>query len=124
MVEHVLFELHLIGPTATAPPSLAVARLVDRDSINPGLQRRLPAKRGQGAEDPQEHFLRQVERFITVAKQMQGELEHHPLVTGDQLGTRGLLAGGAALNQRGLAGANLSPPKGSRVFHQLLGDES
>ena len=55
---------------------------------------------------------------------MQGELEHHPLVTGDELGTRGLLACGAALNQRGFAAANFSPPKGSSVFHQSLGDES
>ena len=125
VIEHVLFELHLIGAPAPAPPALAVARLVDGDAINPGLAAPTgPRNDGQRAEDAQEDFLREVQGFVAVAQQMQGQLKHHALVAGDQLGAGRLLAGGAALYQRRFAGANLSPPKCSRVFHQSLGDES
>ena len=78
----------------------------------------------EGTEDAQEHFLRQVEGFVTIAHQVQGELEHHALMVGDQFSAGGFLAGGAALYKRGLAGIDLRPPDCSRVFHQLLGDES
>ncbi len=82
VIEHVLFELHLIGAAAPAPPALTIARLVDGDPVNPGPERRLTAERVNGAEDPQEHFLRQVEGLVTIAQQVQGELKHHPFVAG------------------------------------------
>ena len=82
VIEHVLFELHLIGAPPPAPPALTIARLVDGDAVNPGPERRLPAERVNGAEDPQEDFLRQIEGFVTIAQQMQGELKHHPFVAG------------------------------------------
>ena len=113
-----------IGPAAAPPPALAITRLVDGDAVDPGLQRRLPAERRQRAEDAEEDFLGEIEGFVTVAEQVQGELEHHALVTRDQLGAGGFFAGGTALNQRCLAGPYLAPPKCSRVFHQSLGDES
>ena len=124
VLEHVLFELHLIGAPAPTPPALAVAGLIDGDAIDPGAERRLAAERGNRAEDPQEDFLRQVEGLVAVAQQVEGQLENHPFVAGDQFGAGHLLAGGAALNQRGFAGANFSPPECSCVFHQSLGDES
>ncbi len=68
VVEHVLFELHLIGPSAPAPPALPIAGLVDGDPVNPRPERRLTAERVNGAEDSQEHFLRQVEGLVTIAQ--------------------------------------------------------
>ena len=105
----VLIERHLIGPVAPAPEPVAVARLVDGDAVDPGAQARLAAEPVDGAEDAQEDFLRQVERFVAIAEQVHRQLDDHPLVLGHELGAGRLVAGGAALDQRGFAAADVRP---------------
>ena len=65
---------------APPPPALPVARLVDDDAVDPGAEGRLAAEAVDGAEDPQEDFLRQVERLVVVAQQVERELVDHALV--------------------------------------------
>ena len=62
----------------------------------------MAAEAVNGSEDAQKDFLRQVERFVVVAEQVQRELVDHPLVLADQLGAGVFVARGAALNQRAL----------------------
>ena len=91
-------EGHLVGPMTPPPEAVSVARLVDGDPIDPGAKRGLPAEAVNGAEDAKEHFLGKVERFVAVAQQVQGQLEHHALVLLHELSTGLLIARGAALN--------------------------
>ena len=111
-------------PTATAPPpALAVAGLIDGNAVDPGLQGRLAAAAPDRAEDAEEHFLGQVEGLIAVAEQVQGQLVDHALVPGNELRARSLLTGGAALNERSLAIADLSPtecPESSLAFATIV----
>ena len=100
---HVLVERHLVGLVAPPPPALAVARLVDDDAVDPGLEGRLAAEVVDGAEDAEEDFLGEVEGLVAVAQQVQGQLEDHALVAGHQLGAGRLLARGAALDERRFA---------------------
>lgn len=75
------------------------------------------------AEDAEEHFLGQVEGLIAVAKQVQGQLVDHAHVAGNELRARSLLTGGAALNERSLAIADLSPtecPESSLTFATIV----
>ncbi len=62
-----------------------------------------------GAEDPQEHFLGDVERFFAVAEQVEGKLEDHPLVLHDEFRAGRLVPGGAALDERRFPSAQLRP---------------
>ena len=114
-------ERHLVGAVAPAPEPVPVARLVDGDAIDPGAQRRLAAEPGDGAKDAEEDFLGEVERFVAIAEQVHGQLDDHPLVLGDQLGEGHLVAGRAALNERGFAATDLRPPDDARLLH---GDHS
>src|SRR6185436_5411174 len=93
----------------TAPPALAVARLVDHDAVDPGAEGRLAAKSVDGAEDAQEDFLREVQRFVMVAQQVQGELVDHALMLADELSAGVLVADGTALNQPGFAPVDVGP---------------
>ncbi len=86
-----LIERHLIGLVAAPPPTLAIAGLVDADPVDPGLERGLAAELVDGAEDAEKDFLGQVEGFVAVAQEVQGELVDHSFVAGYQLGAgRGL----------------------------------
>ena len=89
----VLIERHLIGAVAPPPEAVAVARLVDGDAVDPGAEARLAAEAMDGAEDAEEDFLREVERLVAVAQQVDRQLDDHALVLGDQLGTGRLVAG-------------------------------
>ncbi len=93
----VLVERHLLRPVPPPPPALPVGRLIDDDAVDPGAQRRLPAETRQRPEHAQEHFLRQVERFLRIAEQVQRQLVDHALVVGDQPRARGLVSGGTLL---------------------------
>jgi len=73
-------ERHLVRTVAPAPEPVPVPRLVHRDAINPGTQRRLPSKAGNRAKDSEKDFLGKVERFVAVAKQVHGQLDDHALV--------------------------------------------
>ena len=113
----VLIERHLIGAVAPPPEPVAVARLVDGDAVDPGAEARLAAEAVNGAEDAEEDFLRQVERFVAIAEQVHRQLDDHPLVLGDQLGAGRFVAGGAALDERGLAAADVGPTGDARLLH-------
>ena len=113
----VLIERHLIGAMAPAPEAVPVARLVHGDAVDPGAKARLAAEAVDGAEDAEEDFLRQVQRFVAVAQQVHRQLDDHPLVLGDQLGAGRLLAGCAALHERRLAAADVRPTCDPRLLH-------
>src|SRR5262245_47122898 len=68
MILDVLVERDLLASMPAPPPPQPVARLVDDDAVNPGLEAGLTAKSIERAEDPEEDFLRQVERFVVVAE--------------------------------------------------------
>jgi hypothetical protein len=71
-----------------------------------------------GPEDAQEDFLREVERFVAVAQQMQGQLIDHPLVLFDQLRAGELVASRAALDERRFLARNIRPADNSGLFHE------
>ena len=101
----VLIERHLIGAVAPPPEAVAVARLVDGDAVDPGAQARLAAEAVNGAEDAEEDFLRQVERFVAVAQQVHRQLDDHPLV----LGTSSAQAASSPAAQRWTSAASRPP---------------
>ena len=68
-------------------------------------------------EDAKEDFLGQVERLFPIAQQIAGQLDDCPLVLGDQLGGRPLVARGTTQHQRRLAIADVRPTDDSRLFH-------
>ena len=108
---HVLIERHLVGAMPPAPEAVPVARLVDRRSGRSrceGID--CPRNRLNGAEDAQKDFLREVERFVAIAQQVDRQLNDHPLMFGDELGAGGLLARCAPLHERCFADANFRPP--------------
>jgi hypothetical protein len=82
---HVLVERHLIGAVAPAPEPMPIARLVHRNAVDPGSQTRLASKAANGSEDAEEDFLGEVERFVAVAKKVDGQLNDHSLVLGYEL---------------------------------------
>ncbi len=102
-----LVERHLIGAVAPAPEPVPVARLIHRDAVDPGAQARLAAEAMNGAEDAEEDFLGEVERFVAVAEQVHGELDDHALMLADQLGKRRFVAGCTPLHERGFATADV-----------------
>ena len=118
----VLIERHLIGAMPPPPEPVPVARLVDGDAVDPGAQARLAAEAVDGAEDAEEDFLRQVERFVAIAQQVHRQLDDHPLVLGHQLGAGGLVAGGAALHERRFAAADVGPTGNARLLHESSPD--
>ena len=116
-----LIERDLIRSCTPAPPALAVADLIDDDAEDPGAKRRLAAEAMKSAEDPEEHFLRQVERLFAIAKQVRGEAQHEPVVFADQRRVRDFVARQAPLDQRGFAAGRFRPRKG---FGRLDGEIS
>jgi len=67
VIAHVLVQRDLQCAVTPAPPPLPVTRLVDDDAVHPGAKTRVAAERVDRAEDPQEHFLREIERIVAVA---------------------------------------------------------
>jgi hypothetical protein len=118
---HVLVERHLLGPVPPPPPPLPVARLVHHDAVDPGPKRRLAAEGGNGAEDAQEDFLRQVERLVAVAEKVQGQAKHHALMDSDEFRACGFVALTTARDQGGFATVDIRPAKSARVLHQCSG---
>ena len=114
---NVLVERHLLGPEPPSPPALPVLRLVDDDAVDPGAEGGLSAKAVDGPEDVQEHVLRQVERLVVIAQQVQGELVHHALVLVDELRVRIFVALSAALDQRRLVTRDIRPAERGGRLH-------
>ena len=94
---------------APPPEPVTVPRLIDRDPVDPGSQAGLATEAMDGAEDAQEHLLRQIERFVALAQQVHGELKHHALMFGDQLTSRGFVAVGTPLHERRFTPADVRP---------------
>lgn len=70
-----------------------------------------------GSEDPEEHFLGQIQGFVPIAKQVDGELDDHALVFGDEVRAGGFVAGCTPLHERRLSPANPRPSDGPRLLH-------
>ena len=113
----VLVERHLIGPMAPPPEPMAVARLIDGDAIDPGPQARLAAEAMNRAEDAQEDFLGDVERFVAVAQQVDRQLHDHPLVLADEFGAGRFVLRCTPLHQRRFAGADVRPTRDAGLLH-------
>src|SRR5690348_11927233 len=67
-------ERDLIVAVPPPPEPMPVARLVDRDAINPGAKTRLATEPMDGAENPEEHLLGEVEGFVAFAEEVDGQL--------------------------------------------------
>ena len=117
VIANVLVEGYLLRAMATPPPALPVARLVDHDAENPGAERRMAAEGVNGAEDPQEDLLREIQRFVVIPQQVERQLVDHALMLVDQVGARIFVVRGAALNQQRLSAADLRPGDGSNRLH-------
>jgi hypothetical protein len=102
---------------APPPPTLAVAGLVDDDSIDPRPQRGLASEPTNHAEHLEEHFLREIAGFFIVAEQVQRKLEDHALVVGHQRRTRIIVSSGAPAHQDRIPIRNVRPTQGRRLFH-------
>src|SRR5262245_42418268 len=87
-----LVERDLGVAVAPSPPALPVPGLIHDNPVNPGAKRGLTAERGERPEDAEEYLLGEVERFVAIAKQVQGEGEYEPLMGGNELGTGGFVA--------------------------------
>jgi hypothetical protein len=85
------------------PEPLTVPRLIDDDAVDPGTKSGLTAETRKSAEDAKKDFLRKVERFVALAKQVHGEAKDHTLVRGHQLRAGVVVAVRAAGDERRLA---------------------
>jgi hypothetical protein len=94
-----------------------IARLVDRDAIDPGPKARLAAKAINGSKNAEEDFLGQVEGFIAVAEEVHRQLNDHSLVFLYELGAGGFVAGSAPLDERRLTPADVRPTDDPRLLH-------
>ena len=84
MGRHVHVERDLVGAVTPPPESMAIPGLVDGNAIDPRAQGRLPAEPSNRAKDSEEDFLGEVERLVAVAKQIDRQLDDHPLVLGNE----------------------------------------
>jgi hypothetical protein len=110
VIADVLVERYLIRALTPPPPPLPVPHLVHDDPEDPGAQRRLPAKSVQRSENPQEHFLRQIEGLFAVAKQVRRQAEHEPVMLEHQRGVCGVVAVEATRNERSFGTGDLRRP--------------
>src|SRR5262249_19482080 len=117
MRSNVLIERHLIRAVAPPPEAVPVARLIDRDAVDPGAQARVTAEAVQRAENFEEHFLREVQGFVAVAEEVDRELYHHALMLGHELGAGGFVAVDTLLNERRFAAADVGPPNNTGLLH-------
>ena len=70
-------------------------------------------------EDTKKDFLGKVEGFVAVAQQIHRELDDHPLVFGDELGVRSLVASRTPLDKRGVGPRNVRPIRDAGVLHEV-----
>jgi hypothetical protein len=112
-----LIERDLIGAVPPEPEAMPVARLIDGDTVDPGPERGLSAEAMNGPEDAEEHLLSEIQRFLTIAKEVRGQLEDDPLVLRHELFRRPLVAGRAALNERGLGIRDFRPSDDPCLLH-------
>jgi hypothetical protein len=77
----------------------------------------LAPESGDRPEHPEKDLLREVERFLAIAQQVDRQLDDHPLMFGDELGTGGLFAHCTPLHQRRFADANFRPTDCAGLLH-------
>jgi hypothetical protein len=68
------------------------------------------------AKDAKKDFLGQIEGLIVVAQEVDGELDHHPLVLRHQFGAGQLVARCTPLHQRRFASADVRPTGDPRLL--------
>src|SRR5262249_25206890 len=68
------------------------------------------------SEDSQENLLRKVQCLLAVAKQVERQLDDHPLMLCNQLNVRALIAGRATRHERCLPSVYLRPSDDARLF--------
>jgi hypothetical protein len=117
---NVLIQGNLIGAVAAAPETMPIARLVHGNAVNPRPQRRLTSESVNGAEDAEEHFLGQVQSLVTVAEQVHRQLNHHPLVFGDELRARKLIPFCTPQHKSRFSARNLGPTADPCLFHRQV----
>lgn len=118
MRRDVLIERNLIRTVAPAPEAVAVARLIDRNPVDPGPQAGLAAEAMDGAEHPEKHFLGQVERFVSIPQKVHGELDDHPLVFADELGAGRFVPFGAPADKGRFTAADVRPADDTSLLHR------
>jgi len=111
-------ERHLIGAMTPTPEAVSIPCLVDDDSIDPRAEARLAAESADRAEDQKEDFLGEVEGFVAVAEQVHRQLHDHPLMLGQQLGVRRVVAGSAPLDEGALPTVERRKPDDPSLFHR------
>lgn len=84
----------------------------------------MAAERVDGAENPQENLLREVEGFVVVVEQVERQLIDHPLVLADELGAGVFIARRATLDERGFPAADVCPGNRANGFHGELSAHS
>src|SRR5262249_46124418 len=114
----VLVERHLIRAMTPPPEAMAVPSLIQGDAIDPGPQARLTAEAMDGAEDAKEYFLREIERFVAVAEQVDRQLNDHPLMLSHQFRAGRFVPGCTALHKRRFAAADVRPTRNPRLLHR------
>src|SRR4029078_13350123 len=100
---HVRIERHLVRAVTPTPEAMAVPGLIDGNAVDPRPQAGVAAETMDGAEDAKEDVLREVERLVAVAEQVDGQLNDHPLVLAQQFGKGSVFPGRTALHKGGLA---------------------
>ena len=118
MCRDVHIERDLIRPVPPPPEPMPVASLINGNAIDPGAKGGSAAKPAKRAENAQEDLLRQIERFVPIPKEVDGQLNHHALVFSHQLGKGAFVASSTALDERGLAPSELGPPDRPRLLHR------
>src|SRR6188472_2033196 len=93
----------------TPPPALPVAGLIDDDAVDPGPESRLAAETGERPEDSEKDLLRQVQGFIGVLEEVQRKGVNHALVSIDQVGAGGFVAGVTAFNKGSFRSVYVGP---------------
>jgi len=73
-----------------------------------------------GAEDPEEDVLRQIQRLVAIAQEVHGQLNHHALVFCDEFGAGRFVPGDAPLDQGGFPNAQLRPACDPGLFHKEI----
>ena len=120
MRRDVCIERHLVGAMPPAPEPMAVPRLVDGDAVDPGPQGGLPAESMNGAEHAEEDILGKVEGFVAIAQQVHGELHHHALVFGNELGAGRFVLRDTPLDEGRFPNAQLRPACDPGLLHKEI----
>src|SRR5262249_5895384 len=117
VVLNVLVERDLLRAVAPPPPALAVPSLVDHNAVDPCPQAGVATEGMDHPKDPQEDLLREVQRFVVIVEEVEGELVPHALGFAHQLSAGVLAPGRAPLDEGGFAAPDVGPCNGANRLH-------